>query len=334
MEEDLVDILLATYNSNIEYLKLQIDSILNQSYKNIHLIISDDASKNQDVKEVLKEYSDLDNRVIIYLNKENVGYIKNFEFLLSKSSAKYIAFADHDDIWRKDKISECVKVLKEKNVDLVYSDCNQIDENGVMLNESYIRYKNMPIINGKNNILAFSRHIAIGCSEMFTEKIKNQMIPFSKNVMAHDWLNMYLASKQNGVVYIDKPLFGYRIHSSNEFGGRSLNQNLGKWKKENEKPNSYKTFKKYRNERVIKKAYLDGSLMCKEYRDKYDLDKTEEENKVIDYYNKLINTKIISFRFSTYKKYLSFKGIGKRKLKEIMIFHFPVIAYLVYRIKE
>ena len=334
MEEDLVDILLATYNSNIEYLRIQIDSILNQTYKNIHLIISDDASTNYNVKEALKEYSNLDNRVTIYLNSENVGYIKNFEFLLSKSSAKYIAFADHDDIWHEDKIEKCVKVLKEKNVDLVYSDCKQIDENGNVLNESYIKYKNMPIINGKNNILAFSRHIAIGCSEMFREKIKNQMLPFSKNVMAHDWLNIYLASKQNGVAYIDKPLFGYRIHSSNEFGGRSLNQNLGKWKKENEKPNSFKTFKKYRNERVIKKAYLEGSLMCKEYRDELNLDKTLEEEKVINYYKKLLKTKIINFRFSIYRKYLSFKNIGKRKLKEIMIFHFPVIAYLVYRIKE
>ena len=235
MEQDLVDILLATYNSNIKYLKQQIDSILKQTYKNIHLIISDDASSNEDVKDVLKEYENIDNRVTVYLNNVNIGYLKNFEFLLSKSSAKYIAFADHDDIWYESKIEECIKQLKEKNVDLVYSDCKQIDENGQVLNESYIRYKNMPIINEKNNILAFSRHIAIGCSEVFTDKIKNQMLPFSKSVMAHDWINMYLASKQNGVAYIDKPLFGYRIQSSNEFGGRSLNENLSKWKNENEK---------------------------------------------------------------------------------------------------
>ena len=40
----MVDVLLATYNSNVEYLKLQLDSILNQTYRNIHIIISDDAS--------------------------------------------------------------------------------------------------------------------------------------------------------------------------------------------------------------------------------------------------------------------------------------------------
>ena len=99
MEQDLVDILLATYNSNIEYLKLQIDSILNQTYKNIHLIISDDASSRSEVKEILKEYEKKDNRITLFLNNKNVGYIRNFEFLLTKSRANYIAFSDHDDIW-------------------------------------------------------------------------------------------------------------------------------------------------------------------------------------------------------------------------------------------
>ncbi|MBP3255738.1 MAG: glycosyltransferase [Clostridia bacterium] len=333
MEQDLVDILLATYNSDIEYLKLQIDSILCQTYKNIHLIISDDASTQQNVKDVLKEYEQKDSRIEVFLNEKNVGYINNFEFLLKKSNAKYIAFADHDDIWYENKIEECIKALKEENVDLVYSDCHQIDEKGKILNESYLKYKNMPIINGKNNILAFSRHIAIGCSTVFTSQIKDQMLPFSQNVMAHDWLNVYLASKQNGIACIEKPLFGYRIHSSNEFGGRSLNQNLNKWKSENENSNKYNVFKKYRKERVINKAYLSGSKMCLEYRDKLNLHKDERENKVINYYNKLLKSNVINFKFITYNKYLSFKGIGKRKIKEIMIFHFPIISYIVYRFK-
>ena len=168
---------------------------------------------------------------------------------------------------------------------------------------------------------------------MFTKKIKDQMLPFTENVCAHDWINMYLASKQNGVAYIDKPLFGYRLHSSNEFGGRSLNQNLNKCKKENEKLKRYAGFKKYRNEKVIRDSYLAGCKMCKEYRDKLGLEKSENEEKVIDYYEKLLQTKIINFKINIYNKYLAFKGIGKRKLKEIIIFHFPLIAYVVYMIK-
>ncbi len=326
-----IDILLATYNTNIQYLKEQINSILNQTYKNINLIISDDNSQKKEVIETLKKYEKQDERITLYTRKENIGYIKNFEYLLTKSNAEYIAFADHDDIWYENKIEECIKTLKEKKVDLVYSDCNQINSNGQVINESYIKYKNMPIINGKGNILAFSRHIAIGCSTVFTKKIKEQMLPFSKNVMAHDWLNVYLASKQNGIAYIQKPLFGYRIHSTNEFGGRSLEQNLSKWKKEN--GISYKAYKKYRNERVIKTAYLNGSIMCNEYREKLKLENSKEEENVIKYYEKLLKTNILNIMLGKYKKYLEFKGIGKRKIKETMLFHFPLISYIVYLIK-
>lgn len=329
--KEKVDVLLATYNSNLDYLKKQIDSILNQTYKNIHLIISDDNSTEKKVVELLENYKEKDERITLYVQEKNLGYVKNFEFLMKKSDGEYIAFADHDDIWYENKIEKSLEVLKEKNADLVYCDCKQIDSIGQVLSDSYIRNKNIPVINGKNNILAFSRHIAIGCSTMFTKKIKEQMLPFGDSVMAQDWQNVYLASKQNGVAYIKDQLFEYRLHNSNQFGGRGLKQNLKIWKEKNGK--SYKSYKKYRNERVIKTAYLNGALMCKEYRDKLGLEKNEDEEKVINYYNELLKTKIINLHLTKYNKYLSFKGIGKRKIKEKMIFHFPLISYLVYRFK-
>lgn len=331
MEQDLVDILVTTYNTETEYLKQQLDSILNQTYKNIHIIISDDASSRENMKEILKKYQEKDNRITIYLQEKNLGYLKNFEFLLKKSTANYIAFSDHDDIWYANKIEKSIKVIKEKKVDLVYCDAKQIDEKGQVLQESYLKYKNLPKVNGKGSILAFSRHIAIGCSQVFTKKIKEQMLPFTEKVMAHDWVSFYLASKQKGVAYIDEPLFGYRIHGTNEFGGRSLKQNLSKWKEENGK--SYKAYKKYRNERVIKTAYLNGAIMCLEYRDKLKLPKEEKEEKVINYYKKLLKTKIFNIHFIKYEKWIAFKGIRKRRIKEEMIFHFPLLSYLAYLIK-
>ena len=120
-----------------------------------------------------------------------------------QSKADYIAFSDHDDIWYPNKIEESLKTLKEKNVDLVYCDANQIGEKGNILHESYLRYKNMPIINEKNNskkeILAFSRHIAIGCSQIFTKEVKEKLIPFTPSTMAHDWNTVYIASKMKGI---------------------------------------------------------------------------------------------------------------------------------------
>lgn len=330
-KQEKIDILMAVYNSNINFLTKQIDSILNQTYQNINLIISDDSSTNTDVKRVLEEYASKDNRIILYFQEKNLGYLKNFEFLLTKSSSEYICFADQDDIWYENKVEKCINVLKEKDVDLVYSDCKQIDENGQVLHESYLNYKNYPKVNGKDNILTFSRHFSIGCSCMFTKKIKEQMLPFTKSVMAHDWIDVYLASKQKGIACIEEQLFEYRLHSSNAFGGRSLKQNLSTWKQENGK--NYSAYKKYRNERVIKKAYLDGSLMCLEYRNKLGLNKNEDEEGVIEYYNKLLKTRILNIHLLKYNKYLAYKNIGKRRIKEEGIFHFPLISYLLYLIK-
>ena len=79
--EEKVDILLATYNGE-KYLKEQINSILNQTYKNIRLIISDDCSKDG-TREILKEY-EKDERVEVHLQEKNLGYIQNFEYLLKQ----------------------------------------------------------------------------------------------------------------------------------------------------------------------------------------------------------------------------------------------------------
>ena len=198
--DETVDILLTTYNTNPEYLKIQIESILNQTYKNIKLIISDDCSTKKKVREILEQYAKKDKRIELYFQEKNIGCTKGFEFLLNKSTSDYIAFSDHDDIWYENKIEESLKILKEKNVSLVYCDARQIDGQGQVLHESYLRYKNMPILNGEyKEILPFSRHIAIGCSQLFTKEVKELMLPFSEKTYAHDWHSVYIASKLKGI---------------------------------------------------------------------------------------------------------------------------------------
>ena len=328
-----VDILLTTYNSKIEYLKMQIDSILNQTYKNFKLIISDDCSTKEEVKEALKEYEQKDNRIQIYFQPQNLGYTKNFEFVLTKSTADYIAFSDHDDIWYPNKIEESLKILKEKNVDLVYCDAKQIDENGKTLHESYLRYKNMPILNEnyQKEILPFSRHIAIGCSQLFTKRVKDLMIPFTENTIAHDWHSLYIASKLKGIYCIDKPLFEYRLHGNNAFGGRSFKQNVKIWKEKN--GNSYKSYLKYRH-RAITETYLAGVLMCKDYNSKLPKNEKQEktEQKIIKYFENSQKSKILYLPIHKYFRYLYFKGMRKRKYKEIMILHFPLLSYIFFSI--
>ena len=108
--DEVVDILVTTYNTNEKYLKKQIESILRQTYKNMKIYISDDNSNKNEIKELLEEYEKNDNRIRLFLQPQNLGYNKNFEFLLQQSTANYIMFSDHDDVWHKDKVEKSLKL--------------------------------------------------------------------------------------------------------------------------------------------------------------------------------------------------------------------------------
>ena len=147
--EEKVDVLLATYNGE-KYLKEQIDSILNQTYQNINLIISDDNS-NDSTRKILEEYKKIDNRIKIYLQDKNLGYIKNFEFLLTKVESNYYMLSDQDDVWLPEKIEKSMKTLKEKNADLVFGDLEVVDEK---LNTIYPSFGDFMLLNRKINKLS------------------------------------------------------------------------------------------------------------------------------------------------------------------------------------
>ena len=323
--EELVDILVATYNTNEKYLKKQIDSILRQTHKNIKIYISDDNSSEEKVAEILKEYEQNDKRIKLYIQPKNLGYNKNFEFLLQQSTANYIMFSDHDDIWGKEKIEKSLKKIKEENVDMVYCNCRQVDEDGIVIQDDYFKYKNVPLVKGKSK-LAISRCVGIGCSQIITKEVKEKMIPFKKDVIAHDWLAAFIANEGKGMCYIEEPLFDYRLHGSNVFGGRSLNQNLNRWKQEH--GNSYKSFLEYRKD-AINRAYLGGIKMCKQYvsikQDEQFIDEAER------YYDGILKASKFNWNLIGFFKVLAGKNQAKKMVRECVLFHFPILGYLKFR---
>lgn len=324
MEEELVDILVTTYNTNEKYLRKQINSLLRQSYKNLKIYISDDNSQDKNVIKVLKEYEEKDNRIKLFLQQTNLGYNKNFEFLLKKSKANYIMFCDHDDIWHLDKVQKSLDKIKQENVDMVYCNCRQIDEDGLVIKESYFKYKNVPLVNGKSK-LAISRCVGIGCSQIITNDVRNKMIPFKKWTIAHDWLAAFIANEGNGMCYIEEPLFDYRLHNTNVFGGRSLSQNINKWKEKN--GGGYESYLKYRED-AITRAYADGIKMCNKYVS------NEEDRQFIqkakEYYEEILKNKKVNWDIKKYFEILVGKNQGKKMVREIVLFHFPIIGYLKF----
>src|SRR5438477_882164 len=97
----LISIVLCTYNGE-KFLREQIDSLLNQTYPNLEIIISDDASIDT-TSQILETYKS-DQRVKLFLQPHNSGSSKNFDFAIQKAKGEFIAFSDQDDIWLQENI--------------------------------------------------------------------------------------------------------------------------------------------------------------------------------------------------------------------------------------
>ena len=103
----LVSIVLGTYNG-ATFLKEQLESLVNQTYSSIEIIAVDDGSTDDTVS-ILKEYSVSYKNIKVFVNENNLGFIKNFEKGCSLASGEYIAFCDQDDCWHPEKIEKMVQ---------------------------------------------------------------------------------------------------------------------------------------------------------------------------------------------------------------------------------
>jgi glycosyltransferase involved in cell wall biosynthesis len=113
MKEPLVSIIITTYNWNRKWLSESLDSVLNQTYKNIEIIIVNDASTNN-IEETIKDYQ-LKHKNIFYLkNEKNLWVSKSSNKWIKQSKWKYIARIDDDDIWNDEtKLEKQVKFMEE-----------------------------------------------------------------------------------------------------------------------------------------------------------------------------------------------------------------------------
>lgn len=86
---------------------------------------------------------------------------------------------------------------------------------------------------------------------------------------------------------------------------------------------------KYRKQKVIDKAYLDGAKMCLQYTKKEE--NKEFIKKLIEYYESIEKSRFVNFHILKYFKFLAGKNLAKKMIKEMVIFHLPIIGYLSYR---
>lgn len=112
-----VSVIIPVYNSS-KYLKECIDSVLNQTYKNLEVIIVDDKSTDNSI-DIINSYKDKRMKLIRLKKNSGVSICRNKG--IESSCGDYISFIDSDDYWDLDKIKKQVKFIESNDYTFIYS---------------------------------------------------------------------------------------------------------------------------------------------------------------------------------------------------------------------
>ncbi len=250
MVRPLVSVVLGTYNGE-KYLAEQLDSILNQTYRPLELVISDDASVDG-TRQVLQKYEN-NPLVRIFYQEKNLGLTKNFSLAALQARGELIAFSDQDDIWMSNKIEKLVE--QKGDYHLVYSNSLLVDETGRSIKKRLSDLKKMYTGNDSRGYILYS--CVWGHSMMISKTLLQKSLPMPDAVNHDIWIT-YIAFQQGGIKYVDEVFTHYR---RNIF---SVSQTLPGQKPLVQRETLYEAFKK-----KLKWIELMGQYERKEYQPFY-----------------------------------------------------------------
>ncbi|MBQ6352210.1 MAG: glycosyltransferase family 2 protein, partial [Lentisphaeria bacterium] len=217
-----LQILLATYNSEA-YLAEQLDSILAQDFPDFEVLIRDGGSTDGTLPLVAR-YCEQNPGKIVFVGRERAGACENFSELLKRADGDLFMFADHDDVWMKDKISATLaeyEALERKygpaEPILVFSDAVVADRRMNVLCDSLIAYQKLDPTRLTLNRLIL-QNVPSGNEMLFNRALAELALPIPAEAVMHDhWITL-VAAKFGKIGFLARPTLYYRQHADNVFG--------------------------------------------------------------------------------------------------------------------
>ncbi len=213
-----VTVLMSTYNGG-QFLQQQLNSLYQQTYPNVKILIRDDGSTDtsRDILTSEQQKGAIEQLV----GHENIGPTRSFFTLLrhaAQTETAYVAFCDQDDVWQSNKIERAVSMLVSVSDRPALYCCRLelVDEQLQPLNLSSVPQK-----IGFGNALV--ENIAVGCTMVLNRKaidlLCQQELP--GEVYIHDWWCYLVISCFGDIIFDDQALIKYRQHSNNAIGAAS-----------------------------------------------------------------------------------------------------------------
>ncbi|OKH44254.1 glycosyl transferase [Calothrix sp. HK-06] len=240
-QQPLVSVITPTYNRP-EYLKQALTSAVNQTYRNIEIIVSDNCSP-QDPQAIVESFNDP--RIRYYRNSSNLGMLVNTIQTFKYARGKYVASLLDDDMWEPDYLAKLVPLLEENsNLALAFCDHYMMNASGTLdiaSTENCTRaYKRDQLKQGVYQPFALHALVNQSVSPAIAAVIRRDIVDWDEftNDIAGMWdvyLSYICCRTGQGAYYYPERLTRYREHEQTDTmqsGGRSLEAKIRKAKSE------------------------------------------------------------------------------------------------------
>jgi glycosyltransferase involved in cell wall biosynthesis len=203
-----VSVVLCTYNGE-RFLEAQLQSIINQTCKDIEILISDDNSTDNTM-EIVEKFAKIDARIRVHRNSANLGYNENFARAFQLAAGSFIAVSDQDDIWKEDKIGEMMKLFSDERTNLVH--CQSIRFSNKLPEQEEYTARHLLEGNDVRKTLFFNT--IAGHNIIFRKTLLEKCWPFPKDVF-YDWWLVINAAISGQIKATSRVLTYHREHETN-----------------------------------------------------------------------------------------------------------------------
>lgn len=211
MNSNKISVIVPIYNSE-EYLNQCIRSIVNQTYKNLEIILVNDGSTDNSLN-ICNEWKQKDNRIVV-IDKPNGGVARARNLGLDKASGDFIGFVDHDDYIEKEMYETMMNNMIKHNADIVMCSSSGVYSDGTKT-KSYTNYKSFEINKDEliNRMLSYEK---IFCSSVWSKLYKREVVSsirFETDITLGDdyYYNGIAYTNIEKFYYDEKSLYNYRV---------------------------------------------------------------------------------------------------------------------------
>lgn len=207
MKKELISVIIPIYNVE-KYLNRCIDSIINQTYTNLEIVLVDDGSTDSSW-DICKEYENKDKRVKAF-RKENSGISATRNFALDHTTGKYIFFIDSDDFIDLDLIEKLYESLLRNNCDFTMANRVNYFDNGIQFCRfSKCGEKSFTRIEALEEMNLYEFFDMSFCGKVIKKELFDG-IRFPDGKLCEDFYEMYkVLNKINKIVYVSDTYYYY-----------------------------------------------------------------------------------------------------------------------------